>query len=242
MSVSRPAPVGRSVGKLLWKTLTNSIRLSKSRHSITWYNCCVNILTQKYFLREYRGEVLLYPDFPRGGRCAGTAWTAHFFIQHKRYGRFHCVEYTQRSFCFPKPCKAVRNHNPFVLLVQLCWDKFINVCDKQLVVLFFVLRKIQFKLFNDSSVFLFAVVHRHAPFSIRRPRPPILPWCWTVAILTPWRTPLLPCSYRWVWQRSGLSAPAFLHPAFWPAFLPAAFAPVSGGVAARWLISRCRAE
>ena len=28
MSVFRPAPVGRSVGKLLWKTLTNTIRLS----------------------------------------------------------------------------------------------------------------------------------------------------------------------------------------------------------------------
>ena len=31
MSVFRPAPVGRSVGKLLWKTLANTIRLSKSR-------------------------------------------------------------------------------------------------------------------------------------------------------------------------------------------------------------------
>ena len=31
MSVFRPAPVGRSVGKLLWKTLANTIRLSKSK-------------------------------------------------------------------------------------------------------------------------------------------------------------------------------------------------------------------
>ena len=71
---------------------------------------------------------------------------------------------------------------------------------------------------------------------------PLLPWCWTAAIPTSWRTPPLPCSCCWVWQRSVLSTAAFLHLAFWPAFLPAAFAPVSGGIAARWLISRCRAE
>ena len=71
---------------------------------------------------------------------------------------------------------------------------------------------------------------------------PLLPWCWTAAIPTSWRTPPLPCSWCWVWQRFVLSTAAFLHPAFWPAFLPAVFTPVSGGIAAQWLISRCRAE
>ena len=95
---------------------------------------------------------------------------------------------------------------------------------------------------NRLSVFLFTVMHRYAPFSVRGLHLPLLPWCWTAAIPTSWRTPPLPCSWCWVWQRFVLSTAAFLHPAFWPAFLPAAFVPVSGGIAAQWLISRCRAE
>ena len=42
MSVFRPAPVGRSVDKLLWKTLANTIRLSKSKKSVSYNICAVN--------------------------------------------------------------------------------------------------------------------------------------------------------------------------------------------------------
>ena len=72
------------------------------------------------------------------------------------------VEHTQSNISFPKPCEAVldpvkaqifldsRNHKSLVLLIQLGWEKLVNVREEQFAVFRFMLRKVRL-ISNDPT-------------------------------------------------------------------------------------------